>query len=109
MRSRKTDDTSEERLGLADIVRLGVALGVGLTDPEGDAEADGDGVGEGLALGEGDGLLLALDDGDTESDGDRLLRSPSSISACPQERLSTSFRTSRFDPNLNEPGIPRFS
>ena len=83
-------DNDGERLGLADSPVEGLGDGETLTDGETEAE----------------GLALPLSDGLTDKDGEWLLNSPSSESACPQLKESMVFRISRFFPNLNDPGGP---
>jgi len=97
----------------------------GLTEEEGEDEADGlkllEALLEAEALGDREGetdplglleaLVLALGDWDelceTEADCEWLVsKSPSSLSACPQERVSFALRISIPLANLKAPRIP---
>lgn len=90
----KDADGDFEALGLRE------ALGDVKTD-EGLADAEGEIDGLAEELTDADGLLDAL--GDREAD---VTLSPISIRACPADKESLNFRMSRFEPNLNDPGIP---
>jgi hypothetical protein len=68
---------------------------LGVTDGEGEMPTDP----LGLVDGEGDFDELTETDGETDNDGD-IPPTPISINACLQDNESTSFRVSRFDPNL---------
>ena len=83
-----------------------VVEGLSDKEAEGLTLAEGLGVGLELELADKDGDIDKLELGETDNDGDRLSKTPSSVKSWLQVKLSTLFLMSKFFENLNAPEIP---